>query len=246
MAEMKRTRTKKTVSEAETTDNNNVDEVSSAINDNSPCEEPVTKKRGRKPRGSKIIEGCDKNDISNVAMPNVIVHFRCSITELGATLESSGETVVRTQENTGEYSRFTEVKQVRGNNNETTDNRKPKQPTSGSSGTNGTIAPSDSAYGAKGSALGFAPVDEVDKQEIFLDVREEDMGIWMPNGDPRKSCINGCSGGAASSSVDVAEINERISEMEVNFNNNTPTGSLPPCSWIRVRLTLRRFTFPKQ
>ena len=244
MAATKRTRTKKTVSEADATDANNTDEVASTSGDVVLCEEPVVKKRGRKPRGSKIIEGCDKNDISNVAIPNVIVHFRCSITELGTALESSGEAVDQSQENPSDFSRFAEVKQSRGNNNETTDNRKSKS-SSGSNSTNTAIAPSDSAYGAKGATLGFASVDEVDKQEILLDVKEEDKDMWFPNGDPRESCGKGCAGPAATASVDTTEINEKISEMEANFHNNNTNGKRSSCFWDTCPFDTPPFYIPK-
>ena len=231
MAATKRTRTKKDTNETVPAETSNVNEEKNVSGSVIPPEEPVAKKRGRKPRGSKIIEGCDKNDISNVAMPNVIVHFRCSITELGVALEKSGEAVDQSQENTGDFSRFAEVKQTRGNNNESVDNRKQKPTVSNSTTTNVVIAPSDGAYGAKGPALGYASVDEVDKQEILLDVREEDMGIWMPQGDPRKPCSKGCHGEASNSTVDAAEINEKISEMEVNFHNNNTNGKRSSCFW---------------
>jgi hypothetical protein len=245
MAATKRTRTKKIVSEADAPDANNTDEVASTSSDSVLCEEPVAKKRGRKPRGSKIIEGCDKNDISNVAIPNVIVHFRCSITEIGTALESSCETADQTQDNTGEFSRFAEVKQSRGNNNnnEPTDNR--KSSSSGSTSANATIAPSDTAYGAKGSALGFASVDEVDKQEILLDVKEEDVGMWMPQGDPRKACGNGCAGPDVSISIETTEINEKISEMEVNFHNNNTNGKRSSCFWDTCPFDTPPFYIPK-
>ena len=235
MAATKRTRTKKTVSEADTVDND----------DAAPCEEPVVKKRGRKPRGSKIIEGGDKNDISNVAMPNVIVHFRCSITELGAALESSGETVNQAQENANDYLRFTKVGQPRGNTGEKTENYKQKASAPGAVGSNALIAPSDGAYGAKGAVLGFASVDELDKQEILLDVKEEDVGMWMPNGDPRKQCGKGYAGDAANHAVDVTEINEKISEMEANFHNNNTNGKRSSCFWDTCPFDTPPFYIPK-
>lgn len=244
MAATKRTRTKKTVSETETSGNTNIDEVKQNSEDNVQQEEPVAKKRGRKPRGSKIIEGCDKNDISNVAMPNVIVHFRCSVAELGAVLESSGETTDPSRESSNDFSRFAEVKQRR-NNNEVSENRKQKTTSASTTVNNSSIAPSDGAYGAKGAALGFASVDEVDKQEILLDVKEEDKDMWFPNGDPREPCNKGCTGPAANASVDAAEINEKISEMEVNFHNNNTNGKRSSCFWDTCPFDTPPFYIPK-
>jgi hypothetical protein len=244
MAATKRTRTKKTVSETDAAENVNTDEVKQSNEEITQCEEPVPKKRGRKPRGSKIIEGCDKNDISNVAMPNVIVHFRCSVAELGTALESSGEVTHHTQESTGDFSRFTEVKQDR-TSTEVTDNRKQKTSTTATTATNASIAPSDGAYGAKGVALSFASVDEVDKQEILLDVKEEDKDLWFPNGDPREPCSKGCAGPDVTASVDATEINEKISEMEVNFHNNNTNGKRSSCFWDTCPFDTPPFYIPK-
>lgn len=206
------------------------------------CDEPVAKKRGRKPRGSKIIEGCGVANDSDVIMPNVIVHFRCSLAELGCAINGTDAS----QGCTSDFPRYAEVDQTRYSVVDSTETRKQKAGATGRATANSVIAPSDGPYGTKAGDLGFTYVDELDKQEILLDVKDEDkyaFGGWLPNGDPRKQ--KHASHLVEGSSVDAAEINEKISEMEVNFHNNNTNGKRSSCFWDTCPFDTPPFYIPK-
>ena len=54
------------------------------INDNIELneEKPATKKRGRKPKGGKIIQQVVPTNINKQTRPNVILHLKCSLKDL--------------------------------------------------------------------------------------------------------------------------------------------------------------------
>ena len=43
---------------------------------------PAPKKRGRKPKGGKIIENVNNEDDTNVQQHNIILHLKCSLSDL--------------------------------------------------------------------------------------------------------------------------------------------------------------------
>ena len=49
---------------------------------NQPSVEQPVKKRGRKPKGGKILETDNKNNVENLILPNVIIHLKCSLKDL--------------------------------------------------------------------------------------------------------------------------------------------------------------------
>lgn len=51
-------------------------------NDNENIDKPIAKKRGRKPKGGKIIQNTVLLNTTNDLKPNVILHLRCSIKDL--------------------------------------------------------------------------------------------------------------------------------------------------------------------
>jgi hypothetical protein len=71
------------IAESKTNSNeNNITVVLEEINDNPISTQPATKKRGRKPRGGKLIsKQPDKLD-SNIQIANVILHLKCSMKDL--------------------------------------------------------------------------------------------------------------------------------------------------------------------
>ena len=56
------------------------------ISDDTSCSKQMTdqpvKKRGRKPKGGKILDVNNKNNIENIILPNVIIHLKCSLKDL--------------------------------------------------------------------------------------------------------------------------------------------------------------------
>lgn len=56
------------------------------ISDDTSCSKQMTdqpvKKRGRKPKGGKILDVNNNNNIENIILPNVIIHLKCSLKDL--------------------------------------------------------------------------------------------------------------------------------------------------------------------
>jgi hypothetical protein len=83
------------VSEIATDDNDitNVPNVYDTIlneNVNTTIEEPkIAKKRGRKPKGGKIIQQLNNNDLQMDDKPNVILHLKCSMKDLQLTTQNN-------------------------------------------------------------------------------------------------------------------------------------------------------------
>ena len=72
----------------------------------------VAKKRGRKPKGGKIIECPDVSNDTKVELPNVIVHFKCKLKDVEKILNdnsSDNDKTIDTEEdsNYGNYSEYT-------------------------------------------------------------------------------------------------------------------------------------------
>ena len=192
------------------------------------------KKRGRKPRGSKIIEGIDGGDVANVAMPNVIAHFRCSMAELmnAFTEDLTSEATGVAQDRTNDYYKYAEVAQSGGDVQNTE-----------AYTANGAVAaaPVDTGYAGKYRELGFSYMDEVDKQKILVEAKEDEA---QPGGrnvsgrfnDTRETIVEPC---------DTVEINEKIHEMEVNFHNNNINGKRSACFWDTCAFDTPPFYIPK-
>jgi hypothetical protein len=88
------------------TDENNTDENNTDINENntdindnniviiskpdSTNEKPASKKRGRKPKGGKIIQQVLNNVPQQEDKPNVILHLKCSMKDLQNTTQNNG------------------------------------------------------------------------------------------------------------------------------------------------------------
>ena len=89
-----RTRRTKTASNNETTmtttdETNTESNVENTIETKTPAQAPVSRKRGRKPKGGKIIECPNVDDNTNIILPNVIVHFKCKLNDLAKYLSDS-------------------------------------------------------------------------------------------------------------------------------------------------------------
>ena len=67
-------------------DTNNI--VISNIDTN--CEKPTCKKRGRKPKGGKIVQQVITNIPQKEEKPNIILHLKCSMKELQNTSQNNG------------------------------------------------------------------------------------------------------------------------------------------------------------
>lgn len=61
---------------------NNITVVLEEINDNSATNQNATKKRGRKPKGGKLITKQPEKLDSNIQITNVILHLKCSMKDL--------------------------------------------------------------------------------------------------------------------------------------------------------------------
>ena len=88
------------ISESIDVDNNNIENILDDENiendDNIENDEniiqnqkPVIKKRGRKPKGGKIIQQITNDEKQNIDKPNVILHLKCSMKDLNQTSTSS-------------------------------------------------------------------------------------------------------------------------------------------------------------
>jgi hypothetical protein len=64
------------------TDTDNNMEKDNAPKDSAPKEPKVPKKRGRKPKGGKIIHIVDSQKGIRVPTPNIILHLKCSLSDL--------------------------------------------------------------------------------------------------------------------------------------------------------------------
>lgn len=65
-------------------------DASDSLNNEMKClEEPkISKKRGRKPKGGKIVQFISQTDDNNDDKPNVILHLKCSTKDLNASYDS--------------------------------------------------------------------------------------------------------------------------------------------------------------
>lgn len=204
------------------------------------------KKRGRKPRGSKIIESLYNQEAINTVLPNVIIQFHCKLDDvvngiMSDVLDADNTTI---QDRKLDYSRYAEIEassgviydnanqpqvqpQQRVVNDNVSSNKLSKQPT-----LKDDVIPSDTL---KGSDLGFTYVDE--KSDILLDVKEEEMDNWEHketkdnNTDVMKiPNENNHTNNIVTAQLDM-EINDKIREMEVNFHNNNTNGKRSSCFW---------------
>ena len=74
-------------------DNDNENNVELNSNQNQKCDEdkPVAKKRGRKPKGGKIIQQSVPLNNNKEPKPNVILHLKCSLKDLQSNLIQGSE-----------------------------------------------------------------------------------------------------------------------------------------------------------
>lgn len=78
---------------SKTNDSNLIDEIIQSDNDadnnklspQSPNEKPLAKKRGRKPKGGKIIQQIVPLNNNKETKPNIILHLKCSLKDLNST-----------------------------------------------------------------------------------------------------------------------------------------------------------------
>ena len=61
------------------------DDDDNKLNPQSPSEKPVAKKRGRKPKGGKIIQHIVPLNNTKETKPNIILHLKCSLKDLSST-----------------------------------------------------------------------------------------------------------------------------------------------------------------
>ena len=54
---------------------------------------PVSKKRGRKPKGGKIVQQIQNNNIAKTAKPNIILHLKCYLSDLNAFSINAGSNI---------------------------------------------------------------------------------------------------------------------------------------------------------
>jgi len=66
-----------------------VDMLANEATESEPAIEVVPKKRGRKPKGGKLITKEPENQEQDQQMPNVILHLKCSLSELNAYNENA-------------------------------------------------------------------------------------------------------------------------------------------------------------
>ena len=63
-------------------DNNNEDDNDVDLDDKKDGDIKTTKKRGRKPKGGKIIQNFVANETQKIDKPNIILHLKCSLKDL--------------------------------------------------------------------------------------------------------------------------------------------------------------------
>ena len=63
-------------------DNNNEDDNDVDLDDKKDGDVKTTKKRGRKPKGGKIIQNFVANETQKIDKPNIILHLKCSLKDL--------------------------------------------------------------------------------------------------------------------------------------------------------------------
>ena len=65
--------------------NNLINEIINSTENANTEEKPVAKKRGRKPKGGKIIQQVVSLNDNKDSKPNVILHLKCSLNDLQST-----------------------------------------------------------------------------------------------------------------------------------------------------------------
>lgn len=211
---------------------NNIDNDISEIN--------IPKKRGRKPKGGKIIETNNISEEVEVTLPNVIVHFKCKIDNL---LENTD-----LDNYVNDFSKYALVDINIISNKETklSSNIKYKK-------TNDQVIPNDAMDYVKGNDLGYAYVDDT----TTLEMADETNSTPHTENNINTSYLNvinhihnhtttysenNIKSHDESESI---EVNNKIREMEVNFHNNDLNGKRSACFWDTCPFDTPAFYIPK-
>lgn len=235
-------------------DGNNNEKLTTSSENSADQESTCPKKRGRKPRGSKIIEMKESQEESNVVLPNVIIQFHCKLETLVEHLKNTvnDDAVSRHTD----YSKYTDIEnsnglifdnigssQVNGKNA----NKKQSKKQRVASNITNEVIPNDTVHAAKGHELGFAYVNE-NTDVLHEDNQDNDENWAMTYGNTcqYKDIINQDTKQSETyMQNDNSDIIDKIHEMEVNFHNNNINGKRSSCFWDTCAFDTPPFYIPK-
>lgn len=238
----KRTRTRtKTKPETEP----NTESVNTTIENTVETKPPVARKRGRKPKGGKIIECPNVNDNTVVTLPNVIVHFKCKISDLSKYLSNSHNEQTDTWDKY--IGNYTEITNKKPNNK--TDNVSKTQRQKQQNNNENEIVPTN-IYSGKSNELNYTFVNkendilnpniEPNKVEELFKCKENDNidNQNVIHKQPTNIDNN-------TSNPNDPEVLIKIHEMEVQFHNNNLNGKRSSCFWDTCAFDTPAFYIPK-
>ena len=234
--------------------------------------QPVVKKRGRKPKGGKIIECPNVNNETEMVLPNVIVHFKCKLSDLAKYLNDSDSDGDKNVENQyGNFSNFSSnnkslissnsivLPQVDFNNpfSESENKNQNKINKKNSSQKNQTnksieneIVPT-SIHSGKSNELNYAFVNK-ETENLNSNIQENnniEKNIFnqQTNNINENNISNDNSLHNNEKTINLVnnETMMKIHQMEVQFHNNDTNGKRCSCFWDTCPFDTPAFYIPK-
>lgn len=245
-------------------ENENENITTDVCMNNDTIQEKPSRKRGRKPKGGKIINTAKLNEEATVTLPNVIVHFKYRLEELEQAINNEiGETL----DTLNDFSRYTNI--ITSQTNNSNEDKK----LAGSGGNNNIqggsftsmhnqnthiftndVIPNDNIYGSKGYELSFAYVDDqaenhqnITTENVNLnntDINHNETKLSSAN-TPNFIITNNPKYLNQTNAVDINLINDKIRIMEVNFHKNNTNGKRSACFWDTCAFDTPAFYIPK-
>lgn len=128
----------------------------------------IPKKRGRKPKGGKLIETSELNEEIKVLLPNVIVHFKCKIEDLIENMNNN-----EANDYINEFSKYTIIDDTYNHKStqddniiNKTSNIKNKKSTKKSKNIKNEVIPNDAMDYVKAHDLGFSYINDTTTLEM--------------------------------------------------------------------------------
>jgi hypothetical protein len=257
----KRTRTRtKTKPETEPNTESTNTTVENTVENAIETKPPVTRKRGRKPKGGKIIECPNVNDNTVVTLPNVIIHFKCKLSDLSKYLKNSHKEQTNTwDKQIGNYTEITNDTNKKSSSK--TDNGNKTQRQKQQNMNENEIVPT-SIYSGKSNELNYTFVNkdndilnpnvEPNKVEELFKGKETDNNYTNTNTNTNTNNQNQNVVHKQQTNIDSntsnpndPEVLMKIHEMEVQFHSNNLNGKRSSCFWDTCAFDTPAFYIPK-
>lgn len=203
---------------------------SSSVTESEQDAKPSVKKRGRKPRGGKIIENVQSIEEEKTIFPNVIVHFKCKLNDIRSNI------VGQPIDSVGVQHCLPDCVDTASTSTKSRKQKGKLQPPSKYA--HNEVQPIDSMY-ASGADLGFSYVTDNDSYAWTKDDAE--------NCDNNNNCTRTYENtkDRNEGNLSEADILLKIKELELQFHNNILNGKRSACFWDTCPFDTPAFRIPK-